>query len=622
MGKKMTFQTEIKQLLDLMIHSLYSNKEIFLRELVSNASDALDKLNYLTISNDEFKSIAFEPRIDISYDEKKGVLTIADSGIGMSEQELIENLGTIAKSGTKSFLNALSGDKKKDSALIGQFGVGFYSAFMVAQKVVVTTKKATQEQAFSWVSDGGGEYEITKCKKESHGTQIALYLKDDEKHFASRWEIESIIKKYSDHIGFPIFLHYEETKYATEEEKKEGKKDEVLQKCEQLNTAKALWKIPKNELKEQDYKEFYKGFAHDNSEPLSYVHTKVEGNLEYTTLFFIPSVAPFDLYRVDYRSGVKLYVKRVFITDDDKELLPQYLRFVRGVIDSEDLPLNVSREILQQNKILANIKSASTKKILSEIEKLTKDGEKYKSFYEQFGRVLKEGLYSDYENKEKILELLRFDSSKAENVSLKAYKQAMPKEQKSIYYIIGENKELLKASPLLEKYAKLGFEVLLLSDEVDSFVMPSVGEYDKIPLKDATSQEALKELGEENIDESTSKKFEPIVQAFKDALGDEINDVELSASLSSPIALLGEEHNAMMANLMRQMGQELPKGKKSVQINVNHNIFNKLLQADSTKVKEIAHLLYDSAKLLESGTLDNAKDFSHRLYALIDESLK
>lgn len=622
MGKKMTFQTEIKQLLDLMIHSLYSNKEIFLRELISNASDALDKLNYLTISDDEFKSIAFEPRIDITFDEKKGVLTIADSGIGMSEQELIENLGTIAKSGTKSFLNALSGDKKKDSALIGQFGVGFYSAFMVAQKVVVTTKKAAQEQAFSWVSDASGEYEITECKKESHGTQIALYLKDDEKHFASRWEIESIIKKYSDHIGFPIFLHYEETKYATEEEKKEGKKDEVLQKCEQLNTAKALWKIPKNELKEQDYKEFYKGFAHDNSEPLSYVHTKVEGNLEYTTLFFIPSVAPFDLYRVDYRSGVKLYVKRVFITDDDKELLPQYLRFVRGVIDSEDLPLNVSREILQQNKILANIKSASTKKILSEIEKLSKDSEKYKSFYEQFGRVLKEGLYSDYENKEKILELLRFDSSKAESVSLKAYKQAMPKEQKSIYYIIGENKELLKASPLLEKYAKLGFEVLLLSDEVDGFVMPSVGEYDKTPLKDATSKEALQELGEENIDEATSKKFEPIVQAFKDALGDEISNVELSASLSSPIALLGEEHNAMMANLMRQMGQELPKGKKSVQINVNHSIFDKLAKVDSTKAKEIAHLLYDSAKLLESGVLDNAKDFSHRLHALIDESLK
>lgn len=622
MAKKMAFQTEIKQLLDLMIHSLYSNKEIFLRELVSNASDALDKLNYLTISDDGFKHIAFEPRIDIHFDEKKGVLKIVDSGIGMSEQELIDNLGTIAKSGTKSFLNALSGDKKKDSALIGQFGVGFYSAFMVAQKVVVTTKKAAQEQAFSWVSDGSGEYEITECKKDTHGTEIALYLKDDEKHFASRWEIESIIKKYSDHIGFPIFLHYEETKYATEEEKKEGKNDEVLQKCEQLNTAKALWKIPKNELKEQDYKEFYKGFAHDNSEPLSYVHTKVEGNLEYTTLFFIPSVAPFDLYRVDYRSGVKLYVKRVFITDDDKELLPQYLRFVRGVIDSEDLPLNVSREILQQNKILANIKSASTKKILSEIEKLSKDSKKYKGFYEQFGRVLKEGLYSDYENKEKILELLRFDSSKAENLSLKDYKQAMPKEQKSIYYIIGENKDLLKASPLLEKYAKLGFDVLLLSDEVDGFVMPSVGEYDKTPLKDATSKEALQELGEEKIDEGTSKKFAPIVQAFKDALGEEIASVELSASLSSPIALLGEEQNAMMVNLMRQMGQELPKGKKSVQINVNHSIFSKLIKVDSSKAQEVAHLLYDSARLLESGSLDSAKDFSQRLYALIDESLK
>lgn len=622
MAKKMAFQTEIKQLLDLMIHSLYSNKEIFLRELVSNASDALDKLNYLTISDDGFKHIAFEPRIDIHFDEKKGVLKIVDSGIGMSEQELIDNLGTIAKSGTKSFLNALSGDKKKDSVLIGQFGVGFYSAFMVAQKVVVTTKKAAQEQAFSWVSDGSGEYEITECKKDTHGTEIALYLKDDEKHFASRWEIESIIKKYSDHIGFPIFLHYEETKYATEEEKKEGKNDEVLQKCEQLNTAKALWKIPKNELKEQDYKEFYKGFAHDNSEPLSYVHTKVEGNLEYTTLFFIPSVAPFDLYRVDYRSGVKLYVKRVFITDDDKELLPQYLRFVRGVIDSEDLPLNVSREILQQNKILANIKSASTKKILSEIEKLSKDSKKYKGFYEQFGRVLKEGLYSDYENKEKILELLRFDSSKAENLSLKDYKQAMPKEQKSIYYIIGENKDLLKASPLLEKYAKLGFDVLLLSDEVDGFVMPSVGEYDKTPLKDATSKEALQELGEEKIDDETSKKFAPIVQAFKDALGEEIASVELSASLSSPIALLGEEQNAMMVNLMRQMGQELPKGKKSVQINVNHSIFSKLIKVDSSKAQEVAHLLYDSARLLESGSLDSAKDFSQRLYALIDESLK
>lgn len=642
MSKKMAFQTEIKQLLDLMIHSLYSNKEIFLRELVSNASDALDKLNYLTISDEAYKQIAFSPRIDITFDEKKGILSVADSGIGMNEEELIQNLGTIAKSGTKSFLNALSGDKKKDSALIGQFGVGFYSSFMVASKVVVTTKKAgkADEQAYSWISDGNGEYEITPCQKDTHGTQITLYLKDDEKHFASRWEIESIIKKYSEHIAFPIFLTYEETKYEdssnekSEDSSDEGKgqskkadKKEVKEsKTEQLNNAKAIWKIPKNELKDEDYKEFYKGFAHDNSEPLSYIHTRVEGNLEYTTLFFIPSVAPFDLFRVDYRSGVKLYVKRVFITDDDKELLPQYLRFVRGIIDSEDLPLNVSREILQQNKILANIKSASTKKILGEIANLAKDSQKYKTFYTQFGKALKEGLYSDFENKEKILELLRFDSvasdgKLSESVSLKSYKEAMQKEQKSIYYLIGENKELLKASPILEKYAKKGYTVLLLSDEIDSFVMPSVGEYDKTPLKDAASSEALKELGESSIDESVKKEFEGIIKDFKEALGSEIKEVELSDDLSSPIALVGEEANAMMANLMRQMGQEPPKSPKILQINVSHSIFSKLKGAESAKVQECAHLLYDCAVLLESGGLQSVKEFNSRVHKLIEENL-
>lgn len=640
MSKKMAFQTEIKQLLDLMIHSLYSNKEIFLRELVSNASDALDKLNYLTISDENYKKIAFNPRIDITYDEKKGVLSVADSGIGMNEDELIQNLGTIAKSGTKSFLNALSGDKKKDSALIGQFGVGFYSSFMVASKVVVTTKKAGQNEAYSWISDGSGEYEITPCQKESHGTQITLYLKDDDKHFASKWQIESIIKKYSEHIAFPIFLTYEETRYedaeskeskadssdAKSDDKAKSKKEVKESKTEQLNSAKAIWKIPKNELKAEDYKEFYKGFAHDNSEPLSYIHTRVEGNLEYTTLFFIPSVAPFDLFRVDYKSGVKLYVKRVFITDDDKELLPQYLRFVRGVIDSEDLPLNVSREILQQNKILANIKSASTKKILGEIANLAKDTEKYKTFYSQFGRALKEGLYSDFENKDKILELLRFDSvasdgALSENLSLKSYKESMPKEQKSIYYLIGENKELLKASPILEKYAKKGFCVLLLSDEIDSFVMPSVNEYDKTPLKDAASSEALKELGQNTIDEGVKKEFEGIIKDFKEALGSEIKEVELSDDLSSPIALVGEESNAMMINLMRQMGQEPPKMPKTLQINVSHSIFSKLKGADSAKVQECAHLLYDCAVLLESGGLQSVKDFNSRVHKLVEENL-
>lgn len=620
MSKKHTFQTEINQLLDLMIHSLYSNKEIFLRELISNASDALDKLNYLTLSDDKLKGLKFDPSIQLSFDETKKTLTIEDNGIGMSEDELIANLGTIAKSGTKSFLSSLSGDKKKDSALIGQFGVGFYSAFMVADKVIVQSKKAGESKAFAWISDGKGEYEISTCTKDSQGTTITLYLKDEDKNFASKWEIENIVKKYSEHIPFPIYLNYTESKFEGEgENKKEIKED----KKDQINTAKAIWKMSKNELKDEDYKEFYKSFAHDNTEPMRWIHTKVEGTLEYSTLFFIPQVAPFDLYRVDYKSGVKLYVKRVFITDDDKELLPQYLRFVRGVIDSEDLPLNVSREILQQNKILANIKSASTKKILSEIQTIANDKEAYDKFYKQFGKVLKEGLYGDFENKEKILDLLRFTSSKSdEMISLKTYKEKMPKDQKSIYYMIGENLDILKASPILEKYAQKGYEVLLMADEVDSFVIPSVGEYDKTSLKDATSNETLKELGEEEISEEIKKSFENVIESFKEALKDEIKDISLSSSLNSPVALVGEEQNAMMANLMRQMGQEMPPQKKTMELNINHPILEKLKdQKDKEVLADTAHLLFTSAKLLESGSIENAKDFATRLNNTILKTL-
>ena len=620
MTKKHSFQTEINQLLDLMIHSLYSNKEIFLRELISNASDALDKLGYLALTDEKLKNLNLQPQIQIKFDEAKKTLTISDNGIGMNEEDLINHLGTIAKSGTKSFLSALSGDKKKDSALIGQFGVGFYSAFMVANKIIVQTKKAGEEDAYAWVSDGKGEYEITPCQKDTHGSEITLYLKDEDKHFASRWEIESIIKKYSEHIPFPIILHYTQSKFEGEGEEKKETKEE---KSEQINDAKAIWKTPKSELKEQDYKEFYKTLSHDNNEPLKWIHTKVEGNLEYATLFFLPKSAPFDLYRVDYKSGIKLYVKRVFITDDDKELLPQYLRFVRGVIDSEDLPLNVSREILQQNKILANIKSASTKKILGEIEALSKDKEAYKGFYEQFGRVLKEGLYSDFENKDKILELLRFATSKQDElIALKDYKAAMPKEQKSIYYLIGENLDLLKASPLLEKYAKKGYEVLLLSDEVDSFVMPNVSEYDKTPLKDAASKQALDELGDEGIDATLKESFAPLSEKIKAILQDEIKEVSLSSALTSPVALIGEEENAMMANLMRQMGQEMPKLPKTLELNINHPIITKLKDiSDEALLKDSVHLLFDSAKILESSHIQNTKAFTQRIYTLIEKSL-
>lgn len=619
MSKKHSFQTEINQLLELMIHSLYSNKEIFLRELISNASDALDKLNYLSLTDDGLKGLKFSPRIDISFDSAKGTLSIKDNGIGMNEEDLINHLGTIAKSGTKSFLNSLSGDKKKDSALIGQFGVGFYSAFMVADKIIVQSKKAGESKAYAWMSDGKGEYEISECVKEEQGSEITLYLKDEDKKFASKWEIESIIKRYSEHIAFPIFLSYEESKMEGEGDKKVEKKEH---KCEQINKATAIWKLPKSELKPKDYEEFYKGFSGDSEAPLCYVHSKAEGSLEYTTLFFIPKKAPFDLYRVDYKSGVKLYVKRVFITDDDKELLPSYLRFVRGVIDSEDLPLNVSREILQQNRILANIKSASVKKILGEIKNLSKDEAKYEEFYKEFGKVLKEGLYSDFENKENILELLRFTTSAKSNYSLKAYKESMPKEQKSIYYLLGENLELLKASPILEKYKKQGYDVLLLSDEVDSFVMPNVGEYDKVALKDAASKEALSELGEEEISKEEKEQFEALAKEFKEILNDEVNEVSLSKNLASPVALIGTEENAMMANLMRQMGQEMPKMPKNLELNITHPLIQKLSKyQDKEELKKVARLLLDSARLMDSGSLDNAKEFSEALFGLLEKNL-
>lgn len=625
---KHTFQTEVNQLLDLMIHSLYSNKEIFLRELISNASDALDKLQYLTLTDDKLKNLDFTPKIDISFESEKNILTISDSGIGMNEQDLIENLGTIAKSGTKNFLSKLSGDKKKDSALIGQFGVGFYSAFMVASKIIVTTKKAGETQAYAWISDGSGEFEIEKCEKESHGSEIKLYLKEDEKEFTSRWRIEEIVKKYSDHIPFPIFLHYTETKSEGEGE---NKKEIIEQKNEQINKASALWRISKKDLKDEEYKEFYKNLSYDSTEPLSWIHTKVEGTLEYTTLFYIPQTAPFDLYRVDYKSGVKLYVKRVFITDDDKELLPSYLRFVRGIIDSEDLPLNVSREILQQNRILATIKSASTKKILSEIENLQKDEEKYTKFYKEFGRCIKEGVYSDFENKEKLLEFLRFQSTKSEGkeIAFKTYKERMSEGQKAIYYLQGEDLELLKNSPLLDAFNKKGFEVLLFGEEIDGIVMPMVQEFDKTPLRSITSKEALEDLGEENIEEATKEKFKPLLEKFSKTLGEEVKEVRLSARLiDAPSVIVSDpdDPNSAMMKMMRQMGAmgmgaEIPEPKPILELNPNHAILTKLLDAESQRQEEVAHLLLEEAKLLEGGKLKDVKAFVKRLNALLQNSL-
>ena len=456
-----SFQTEVGQLLHLITHSLYTNKEIFLRELISNASDALDKMRYLTLTNDDFKSLSFDPKINIEFkDGDNPTLTLTDTGIGMSQQDLEENLGTIARSGTKNFMENMSGNEKKDSQLIGQFGVGFYSCFMVADKVDVSTKKAGEDEAWLWTSDGQSGYEMSKEVRKDPGTSITLHLNEDGKEFASRWRVENLVKKYSDHIDFPIFLTYDEIDYD-----KDGKEKSSKSKTDQINDAKAFWTRAKSDLKKKDYIEFYKTLSHDTEDPFDWIHTKAEGNLEYTLLFYIPKTASPDIYRTDYQTGVKLYVNRVFITDDEKELLPTWLRFVKGVIDSSDLPLNVSREILQQNRIMSKIKSNAVKKVLNKLKDIAKDKDKYANFFEQFGRLIKEGVYQDFDHKDALTDLLRFKSTKeAGLVSLKEYVDRMDSDQKSIFYITGQQESSLRNSPLLEIYDKKDIEVLILDD--------------------------------------------------------------------------------------------------------------------------------------------------------------
>ncbi|EAH9226356.1 molecular chaperone HtpG [Campylobacter coli] len=607
----MQFQTEVNQLLQLMIHSLYSNKEIFLRELVSNSSDALDKLNFLSVSDDKYKSLKFEPRIDIKIDKDKKALTISDNGIGMDKDDLINNLGTIAKSGTKSFLENLSGDAKKDSQLIGQFGVGFYSAFMVASKIEVLSKKALDDKAYLWISDANG-YEIEDATKEEQGTSITLYLKDDE--FANSYKIESIIEKYSNHIQFPIFMEKEEFIPAKEGEE-EGKTE---LKISQINKANALWRMQKSSLKAEDYERFYEQNFHDSNKPLLYLHTKSEGKLEYNSLFFIPQNTPFDLYRVDYQSGLKLYVKRVFISDDDKELLPTYLRFVRGIIDVEDLPLNVSREILQENQILKGVKEASVKKILSELEKLkNKDKEKYLSFFKNFGKVLKEGLYGFGGEKDSLLKLMLYKSTKGESLrSLEEYKNDIQGEQKEIFYITGNNESLLRNSPLLEEYKQKNIEVLLMDDEIDSLVTPMLGEYEGLKFVAINQVEDKNELSDEEKNE-----FAPLVAKFKELLKDQVEDVRLTSRLKdSPSCIVYDKNKPdfAMQQLLKQMGQE-QNFKPILEINPKHAIFTGL-KNNETFSADIATLVLNMAKLSEGMGVDNPAEFNASLTKIITKA--
>ena len=610
MADKFEFQTEVNDLLNLMIHSLYSNKEIFLRELISNSNDALDKLNYLCLTDEKYKSLSYTPRIDIKVDEKAKTLTISDNGIGMDKDELIANLGTIARSGTKGFMQSLSGDAKKDSSLIGQFGVGFYSAFMVASKIEVISKRALGEKAYKWTSDAKS-YEIEDAQKDGFGTDIILHLNDDE--FANSWRIEEIVKKYSNHIPYPIFMD-KESYVAPKEGEKEGTYET---KNEQINKANALWRLNKASLKEQDYNDFYKQISHDSSDPLLYIHTKAEGKIEYSTLFYVPSTEPFDLFRVDYQSGVKLYVKRVFITDDAKELLPPYLRFIKGVIDVEDLPLNVSREILQENAIMRTVKEQSVKKILSELAKVKdNDREKYIKFYKLFGKVLKEGLYGFNAEKEQILDLCLFKSSKRDGlISLKEYKEAMKEDQKSIYYISGNNENMLRNSPLLESFKKNDIEVLIMDEEIDTIVMPMVNEFDKTPLKSVSHADINDEIkNDEKVDES---KIANTLVKMKEILKDEVKDVRLSSRLSSSAAVLIYDKNDpdyAMQEMLKQMGQgaNAPKVKPILEINADHEIFAKL-EKNEAMVYDIAPLLLDMARLNEGMSLENPAKFSELL---------
>ena len=656
---KYQFQTEVNQLLKLIIHSMYSNKDIFLREIVSNASDALDKLKYLTISDENYKNVNFQPKIDISFDEKEKTLVVQDTGIGMDEADLNANLGTIARSGTKAFIEKLESDAKKDSALIGQFGVGFYSAFMAASKICVVTRKAASDgKIWMWTSDGTNSYDIEELASDSEtakkygfdnsetcGSAIIMYLNEESTEYASRWKVEDLIKKYSDHIAFPIYLHYTQNKYDDK-----GNVTETENKVDKINSASALWKRSKSELKDQDYKDFYKTISHDSQDPLMYVHTNAEGTQEYTTLFYVPETAPFDMYQADYASGVKLYVKRVFITDDDKELLPSYLRFVRGIIDSEDLPLNVSREILQQNRILSSIKTQSVKKLLSEFKKMGEQYDKamlvaeserteeqkgaitkWARFVSQYNRPLKEGLYSDWANKEEIAEIVRFKSTAEQGTgddkwtTFADYVQRMKVDQKAIYYISGSDEKNLRASPLLEAYKAKGFEVLIMADDIDDIVIPTLGKYKDFELKAVNRADSDEELGIDKAEaEKKAEEAKPVIEKIKNALGDKVKDVVLSKRLSdSPCCIVIDENDPsfQMEKMMRAMGQgSFSSVKPILEINGNHEIFAKIRESqDNDYISDISNVLLDQALLVGGVEITDPAEFVKRMNKLLSK---
>ena len=622
MGRKQ-FKTEVNDLLNLIIHSLYSNREIFLRELISNASDAIDKLKYLSLSDEKLKGFAFDPCINISFDSAARTLTISDNGIGMDEEELNNNLGTIASSGTKKFLENLGDDARKNSNLIGQFGVGFYSAFMVADKVTVISRKAGGEDAFQWESEGKSTYTVTPATRAEQGSTIILHLNKDGEDYANRWQLETLIKKYSDHIAYPIYLEYDQEHYKDEKDSEGNPVKEVEHKREQINSASALWTRSKSSIKDEEYKEFYKNNYSDSEDPLFYIHTHAEGATEYTTLFYIPAKAPFDMYYADYRPGVKLYVKRVYITDDDKELLPTYLRFVRGVIDSEDLPLNVSREILQENRIMSAIRTGSVKKLLGEFKKIADNNpELYTKFIEQYNRPLKEGLYSDYANRDVLMDLVRYKSTAVEGyTSLAAYKERMKEDQKAIYYITGGREDILRNSPLLASYKEKGYEVLIMDDDIDDIVVTSMYEYKELPFKAINKTGAMDDLGKDEKKDDGQESA--LAEKFRKALGDRVKNVVVSGRLTSDcaavIVLDENDPSLQMQKILKQMGGgELDEVKPILEVNSGNALVRKAEESsDEEYISDIASVILDQAYLAEGIMPKDPALFAKRVTRLL-----
>lgn len=629
------FQTEAKQLLHLMIHSLYSNREIFLRELVSNAADAADKLRFEALNNDSLYEGDGELKIRIDFDKDAKTLTLTDNGIGMSRDEVIENLGTIAKSGTAQFLSNLTGDEKKDSQLIGQFGVGFYSAFIVADKVEVFTRRAgvSADQGVRWECHGEAEFDVETIEKADRGTQIVLHLKADAEEFADDWRLRSIVKKYSDHISIPVEMEKREfvDPEAAEADSSEVKEDKAPE-YEAVNNATALWTRPRNEVKDEEYNEFYKHISHDFEDPLSWSHNKVEGKLEYTSLLYVPKRAPHDMWNRDNPRGVKLYVQRTFIMDEAEQFLPVYLRFMKGVVDSNDLSLNVSREILQQDPAVESMKNALTKRSLDMLEKLAKkEPEQYTEFWNQFGEVLKEGPGEDFGNKEKIAKLLRFNSTESEGTaqdqSLAQYIERMKPEQESIYYICAETHATAAHSPHLEVFRKKGIEVLLLTERIDEWLMSHLQEFDGKSFQDITKGEL--DLGkldteeDKKAQEKLEEESKALVERVKAALGEEVSDVRVTHRLTdSPACMVvGEfELNAQMRRILEQAGQQVPDNKPSLELNPEHPLVKKLdEEVIEDRFEDLSKVLLDQAKLAEGTTLQDPAAFVQRLNKLLLE---